>query len=351
MKITGKFLWADPPIFYGTNFTGKKDHEIANLDELESKFIDDILYLLIPLWWSREWYSLDSENILTSEIKSWIAARHERFPKHHYVYCCNSLVELHQFQLAGIDAIICNHNTFSDPDLYKPLNISKAYPAVYNAQFVSWKRHYLAAKTKTLLLAHSIDQDCFRNVILPNIDKNFTIANPINHNQETDIYSLAGIPWESLNKCLNSASVGLSLSALEGANYSSIEYLLAGLSVVTTVNRGGRDFFFDGRFVLTVEPEDYFVREAVYALSKYNNPALVRLETLNKLDYALSLFFKSLERIVFHENKKIVSFEKLWPYIKVHKMHVDKEVNDHLADYFFLNDVKDQFTQSTRYIL
>lgn len=39
---------------------------------------------------------------------------------------------------------------------------------------------------------------------------------------------------EELNRCLNQCRLGLCLSAVEGPMYASIEYLLAGLPVVST---------------------------------------------------------------------------------------------------------------------
>ena len=50
---------------------------------------------------------------------------------------------------------------------------------------------------------------------------------------------------EEVNNFLNQCKVGIILSEVEGANYASIQYLLAGLPVVSTKSKGGRDVFFD----------------------------------------------------------------------------------------------------------
>jgi glycosyltransferase involved in cell wall biosynthesis len=48
-----------------------------------------------------------------------------------------------------------------------------------------------------------------------------------------------------VNQGLARAVVGLCLSTVEGSNYASMEYMLAGLPIVSTPSIGGREVYFD----------------------------------------------------------------------------------------------------------
>ena len=68
--------------------------------------------------------------------------------------------------------------------------------------------------------------------------------------------------------------------------FASMEYLLAGRPVVSTPSLGGRDFFFDNRYVEIVDPTPEAVLEGVNRLRKKRlDPAFIRAETLKKGKY------------------------------------------------------------------
>jgi glycosyltransferase involved in cell wall biosynthesis len=65
--------------------------------------------------------------------------------------------------------------------------------------------------------------------------------------------------------------------------YSAVEYLLCGLPVVSTVSLGGRDEWFDSRFVRIVPDDPRAVAEAVSELIRLDlNPRRIRQETLRR---------------------------------------------------------------------
>ncbi|MBX3581879.1 MAG: glycosyltransferase [Rhizobiaceae bacterium] len=93
------------------------------------------------------------------------------------------------------------------------------------------------------------------------------------------------MPPEDVNRHLNDAAVGLCLSAVEGPMFASTEYMLAGLPVVTTPNRGGRDVYMDDEYCLTVPPDPRSVGEAVEALKARRIPRnYIHERTLTKLE-------------------------------------------------------------------
>jgi uncharacterized protein (TIGR01627 family) len=90
---------------------------------------------------------------------------------------------------------------------------------------------------------------------------------------------------EGVNAALNRAAVGLCLSDVEGANYASVEYMLAGLPVVSTPSVGGREVYFDHEFCIICDPNPEAVRDAVQRLKARQIPRdYVRARTLAKFE-------------------------------------------------------------------
>jgi hypothetical protein len=66
--------------------------------------------------------------------------------------------------------------------------------------------------------------------------------------------------------------------------YASAEYLLSGLPVVSTPNKGGRNVFFDKRFVRIVKPDSFAIAQAVKDLASQKiDPFFIREETIKKM--------------------------------------------------------------------
>jgi len=89
-----------------------------------------------------------------------------------------------------------------------------------------------------------------------------------------------------VREIVNRASCGLILSALEGANYASSEYLLCGVPVVTTKSLGGRDEFFDSRHVIYVEATPDAVEAGVAEMNS---------RQIDRTEVRTSVLAKSLE--------------------------------------------------------
>jgi glycosyltransferase involved in cell wall biosynthesis len=101
----------------------------------------------------------------------------------------------------------------------------------------------------------------------------------------------------------NRAKIGLCLSAIEGAMYASMEYLMCGLPVVSIVNRGGRDFYFDPEFCVTVPADPVAVGEAVAMLIERRiAPQYVRAKTLAKVAHDRNRFLNFVQAIYAEEN-------------------------------------------------
>lgn len=223
-------------------------------------------------------------------------------PQDVFVHLCNEEELVEALRFSQTQAVHCSHNAFIDERIYRPLGGEKLYTAVYNARFSAWKRHQLVEQIpgQTLLIGGvrtgSDSLEHFRAMQQRLPRATFTHAHDPN----------AWLPHQEVNQLINSAQVGLCLSACEGAMFSSIEYLLAGLPVVSTHNRGGRNHFFDGRFCRIVHPNADLVATAVEELIQLRlDPSFIRQETLKKIWPHRQRYVEVLQKIFQQERRGV----------------------------------------------
>ncbi len=221
-------------------------------------------------------------------------------PRHRVIFVANTSEECAILKEAGLETLLGNHNLFSDRNLFKPLGdlADRPFDAIYNARFMPYKRHDLAEAVPRLsLLGYSFETPEFARIRAKFTNAHF--ANEI----DGDFHKLSFV---EVNQALNQARVGLCLSEVEGAMGASAEYLLAGLPVVTTPSEGGRDMFFDDRFVRVAAPDPKAVASAVQSLADEKiSPAFIREETLKKIDAASEKFLDDLSPMVGVSRKDI----------------------------------------------
>lgn len=215
----------------------------------------------------------------------------------HLVMTVNEQSELDLLQAFGVEGVLLNHNFSSSEKLFHPIeDTPKKYDAIYNARLTSFKRIELSADLKSFACitggCESQDHE-YAQKIIHQIESRAPQHCFINIFQGFDFQSLS--PNE-VNLALNQAHVGLCLSEVEGAMLASIEYLLAGLPVVSTPNRGGRNHYAHPDFWLEVAatPED--VALGVATLKQRRIPAeLIREKTLEKLRADRARFLNLLD--------------------------------------------------------
>jgi len=179
----------------------------------------------------------------------------------------------------GIPATQVNSNAWVDERLFVPDELpARSFDAVYNARMVPFKRHWLAEHIRTPLFIGGIFADDDRNEYLLEQKQRMPHAEFVHgtNNRFLPSHEVAGL--------LNRAHVGLCLSALEGAMFAAIEYLLCGLPVVSTVNCGGRDVWFDPQYARTVPADPTLIAAAVSELIELRlSPTLIRNQTLCRI--------------------------------------------------------------------
>jgi len=154
-------------------------------------------------------------------------------------------------------------------------------------------------------------------IYMEHVKRNLSYANFFNHSDTGEYRRLS--PAE-VNQALNQCRVGLCLSAEEGAMYASIQYLLAGLPVVTTPNIGGRNEFFDAENSITVEADPEAVKRGVEEMIKRNSdPKQIRRRTLERMKVHRERFISLVQEIYEREGINR-SFSDEWSNIFFNKM-------------------------------
>ena len=148
-----------------------------------------------------------------------------------------------------------NNAAFVDERIFRPLPGRQVrFDAVYDARLSPFKRHALAAEVPNLALVTylhegQVDPD-YRAAVAPIVAR----AHVFNGDPFSGAYRIACWP-EEVNQALNQCAVGLALSREEGSMFASIQYLLAGLPVVSTPSLGGRDDFYHPDYVRIVDAD------------------------------------------------------------------------------------------------
>lgn len=151
----------------------------------------------------------------------------------------NTAEEVQAAKLAGFRSCWVNNNCWIDERIFKPSPQHKRYRAIMIAQRADYKRPWLASNTKNLVF---LETRLYGN------------ATPRKYDFQPDTEYLSGLGPSSVADIINRSSVGLMLSAVEGACKASSEYLLCGIPVVSTPSIGGRDIFYDHDNSIIVEP-------------------------------------------------------------------------------------------------
>ena len=216
-------------------------HEDEFLIRLHSK-----CYLFHQFAWNVE-YDLHD---FPWDLHKRISRVNPLFPvKSNIIFCAPNSNVCDYINSKGYRSILLNHNCLLDWTLFK-ISTIKEYDAVINSRPFWWKRVYLSEKipNKAYLMAadwakNSNSWSGWKNMIFSNIKSE--------------------APFNEVVEIISKSKMGLILSGntgenqqgrYEGANYSSMEYLLCGLPVLTTPNQGGRNFWLNNDNSVIAEP-------------------------------------------------------------------------------------------------
>jgi len=208
------------------------------------------------------------------------------------------------FEYYGFKGEIINHNCFLDEKLFHvDTSKKKIYEAIYTARRAPFKRHYLASDVKGLALIAGDNSAASIDELPAHIYLN---ERHLNSNEVIDK--------------LHQSKVGLILSEFEGACYSSSEYLLCGLPVVSTRSHGGRDIWYNSYNSIVCDPTPESVSEAVLFMCSLNrDPHRIRQMHIDLANVFRNNFLNIL-KCIFSECNISVDETEYWEKNFKHKM-------------------------------
>ncbi len=281
---------ADPPIFVVAHWMDEELRFSSSMEQIYTFLAERRAYFLLVWHW----------HIDKPERVAWVLRyeqQHRRaFPGHRFIHLCNTVSQHDVFAAAGLEAVLCSHNALVDERIYHPLPATpKRFDAVYDARLKAYKRHELASALDSLALIYANTPGIDNPAAAAKILSGLTQAYSFNQDAAGAYVQLTD---SEVNGCLNQCRVGLCLSAVEGANYASIQYLLSGLPVVSTASKGGRDLFFDDICARIVDDTPGAVAAGVETMLQRCPPAdLVRQRTLDKVRVHRQRFIDTVQGI------------------------------------------------------
>ena len=244
------------------------------------------------------------------------------YPAHLLIYMGNTQREVDMLVGEGVHAIFLNKNFTVSDDVFRPLpHVKVEFDAIYNARFMREKRHELASEIERLAYIGYVEgsETRIRRQLeimrgLLRRSASHCLINPLVEGRPRTLEK------HEVNRALNRAAVGIILSEEEGSNYASMEYMLAGLSVVSTASSGGRDTYFDDEFCILCAPDRAAVRAAVEELKARQIPRdYIRQRTLARVHKHRARFLQLVEDLQRQLGGPPLSFEG-WPFAKVSGM-------------------------------
>ncbi len=231
---------------------------------------DTRLYRLALYWW----------HITANAVEQYQVRAQELRPHHRFFHLVNDQWLWLELQARGIPAIHCSQNAFLDERIFDvDTTATKRFDAAYNARMSPFKRHELARDIKSLYIIGGLPTPYDTLEYFEGVRQTLSHAEFSNYPNLDVMFDAPGIATQ-----IRQARVGLCLSAREGAMFAAVEYLLCGLPVVSTLSEGGRDEWFDSRYVRIVPDHPAAVAQAVQDLIRLDlDPHFIRQETLKKV--------------------------------------------------------------------
>lgn len=284
----------EPPILLSGHWIDEEYRTIHSLQPVFETLARRRAYFLYQ-WF---WHVPDDDKVqLVAQME---AAHRRRHREHRFIHLCNTREHEAAFRRHGLEAVFCNHNAFIDERVYRPMpEVPRRFDAIYNARLKAYKRHSLAHGIDALALVYAYGAGIDSPEEVAAIRRGLPRAHWFNHEGDG---SYRPLPDDDVARALNQARVGLCLSAVEGAMYASIEYLLCGLPVVSTASLGGRDVFFDEHNCIIVEATPEGVRRGVEEmLHRRPRPEAIRAAAIARLEEHRAVFRQTVQAIYDRE--------------------------------------------------
>jgi len=305
MAYKPTYTWPNPAFPFRVYYDGPEcrifvieniQHNWNWLSEYHNKIRNNDYFFVYCGWYHSENFAKEADVIFT-ELN---------LNKDNFFIMFNSEKEMSNFLPYGFKGDVINHNAWLDENLVMKVqpNIPKEYDSIYIARLSAFKRHELAVKVPNLALVAGINH-----------------GNPINDNLPPHIYK-NDVPLKPDEVCvkINQSKCGLLLSAIEGACFSSSEYLLCGIPVVSTFCEGGRDVWYNQYNSIVVEPDEDKIADAVsFFIENPRDPFKIRNDHISLAQVFRNRFIDKLGSI-FYQNGVLLDAREYFEENYFHKL-------------------------------
>ncbi|PZX11937.1 hypothetical protein LX69_03001 [Breznakibacter xylanolyticus] len=212
-------------------------------------------------------------------------------------------------KIMGFKSFFINQNINVCEHQFRIKPAEKKYDAIYIAAAKQYKRIHLAKLIKRLYIVTYFWPDIRDKNGKWDLHKFEPAIKHADFNNER-------IDATEINKKLNESKCGLALSKKEGAMLAVMEYLYAGLPVVSTNSIGGRDLYLHPDYSIIVKDNPLAVLNGVNNIISRNiNPDIIREKTLEIVEQGRKKFF-NLCKELSSDNNEFPDYEqfksKLW---------------------------------------
>lgn len=234
---------------------------------------------------------------LALDAKAFMASH----PHHRFEWLCNIDEETGRLRSLGLSAHTHNQNLFLREDVFRPLpHVEPVFDAVYNARISPEKRNELAERLDSVAFIAYRDPGEHDAAAFHEACR--ALARRVPGGRLLNALTAGGcarLAPTQVNAAYARSHVGLCLSPREGAMRVAVEYQLAGLPIVATPCRGGRDHYLDPQTWRLVPPDAESIRDAVAAFKALALPRdWVRARTLARIVSARKGFVAFVQGLI-----------------------------------------------------
>ncbi len=198
------------------------------------------------------------------------------------IFMCPNQYNMDICKKLGLQSILCNHNCFINENKFCIKNNERIYNAVLNCRPEKWKRPYLAKQVENLAIikGYNFRKDEYYDMMQ---------LNPIYINNDIRLSE------EEVVDMYSKSMVGMILSEKEGACYSSSEFLLCGLPVISTSSVGGRDIWYNEKNSIVCDATEESVASAVKTAierlksGEFNRTEIRKMHITQSFDHRMNL--------------------------------------------------------------
>lgn len=197
------------------------------------------------------------------------------------IILCNESFAVRELRILGFNAIFCHHNMILDyENIYQILDVEKTFDAVCSTRGMKYKRNYLFKGIPNIaIIQHGANEFKWVGYEPKWINEYF-------------------VDSKTVNKITNESHCGIIVSAKEGGNLSTTQYLLAGIPVISTPNEGGRDHYLNNENSIRVSADKQCIKEAVEeAKSRDWDREAIRRGAIEIIDKDRRIFMDIMESI------------------------------------------------------